>query len=84
MSIANNMAARNYNNDLLTGINQLKEKREAVTSQIEEEQATYNKLENELQAVTERLSKSKTRLEHLQESKEAYSMTITETELVCK
>ena len=78
------MAARNYNNDLLTGINQLKEKREAVTSQIEEEQATYNKLEHELHAVTELLSKSKARLEALRESQEAYSKTISETELVCK
>lgn len=78
------MATRNYNNDLLTGINQLKEKREVVTSQIEEEQTTYNKLEHELHAVTELLSKSKARLEALRESQEAYSKTISETELVCK
>ena len=78
------MAARNYNNDLLTGINQLKEKREAVTSQIEEEQATYNKLENERNALNDQLTKLKARLDSLQESQEAYSKTISETELVCK
>ena len=77
------MAARNYNNDLITGINQLKEKREAVTSQIEEEQTTYNKLEHELHALNDQLSKSRTRLDWLRESQEAYSKTISETELVC-
>ena len=110
--------ARNFSSDILSGINSLKEKRDAgksafvcwrvisvfnmkshnhplssshiyrydsilpVSTQIEAEQATHNKLESELALLNEKLSKSKANLKALQESKDEYTATIQETEQV--
>ena len=53
-----------------------------VSTQIEAEQATHNKLENELALLNEKLAKSKANLHALQESKNEYTKTIQETEQV--
>lgn len=48
-------AARNYANEMMTGINQLKEMRDNVSSQIDAEKAIYNKLKDEIATLNERL-----------------------------
>lgn len=49
------MSVRNYNQEMITGINQLKQLRDSVASQIETEQALCNKLKDEIGALSERM-----------------------------
>ncbi len=49
------MSVRNYNHDMLAGINQLKQLRDSVASQIEAEQAVSNKLKDEIAVLSERM-----------------------------
>ncbi len=49
------MSVRNYNQDMLAGINHLKQLRDSVASQVESEQAVCNKLKDEIAVLTERL-----------------------------
>lgn len=49
------MTARNYNHEMIAGINQLKQLRDSVSVQIEAEQGVFNKLKDELAVLNERL-----------------------------
>jgi predicted nucleic acid-binding Zn-ribbon protein len=69
---------------MLIGINQLKELRSNVSVEIEAEREINKKLTDEITALNERLIKSQTNLNALEESKEAYSKSIEECELVCE
>ncbi|KAL7444144.1 hypothetical protein ACHAXH_008648 [Discostella pseudostelligera] len=53
------MSVRNYNHDMLAGINQLKQLRDSVAGQIEAEQAVSNKLKDEIAVLSERIIKPK-------------------------
>ena len=107
-------AARNYANEMMTGINQLKEMRDNVSSQIDAEKAIYNKLKDEIATLNERLwvekdeltwhdnsrawtylifadtaffpsrEKSQANLDVLLESRDAYTKSAEECELVCE
>ncbi|KAL7550778.1 hypothetical protein ACHAWF_013988 [Thalassiosira exigua] len=74
--------ARNYNHDLIMGINHLKEKRDEVVTQMEAETVVLNKLQGEIRTLNGRLAECQAKLKNLQESKDAYTNTIEETELV--
>jgi hypothetical protein len=69
---------------MLIGINQLKELRSNVSVEIEAEREINKKLTDEITALNERLIKSQNNLNALEESKEAYSKSIEECELVCE
>jgi hypothetical protein len=77
-------ASRNYPHEMLIGINQLKELRSNVSVEIEAEREINKKLTDEITALNERLIKSQNNLNALEESKEAYSKSIEECELVCE
>ena len=77
-------ASRNYPHEMLTGINQLKELRSNVSVEIEAEREINKKLTDEITALNVRLIKSQANLNALEESKEAYSKSIEECELVCE
>ena len=49
------MSVRNYNHDMIAGINQLKQLRDSVASQIETEQAVCNKLKDEIATLNDRM-----------------------------
>ncbi|KAL3762491.1 hypothetical protein ACHAWU_008194 [Discostella pseudostelligera] len=76
------MSVRNYNHDMLAGINQLKQLRDSVASQIEAEQAVSNKLKDEIAVLSERMMRSQSNLKVLNESMASYTKTLEETELV--
>ena len=76
--------ASSINRDLIVGISNLKQKREQVYKSLEAETAVENKLQEEIAALKERLLKSQSNLETLRESRDAYTKTIEETELVCE
>ena len=75
-------STRNYSSEMLYGINQLKEKRDAVSSQIEEELVVANKLEEEIAKLNEHLAKSHATLKLLQETKDACSKSLNDAERV--
>ncbi|KAL3775564.1 hypothetical protein ACHAW5_001583 [Stephanodiscus triporus] len=75
-------AARNYPSEMMTGINQLKEMLDNVSSQIDAEKAIYNKLKDEIATLNERLAKSQANLDVLLESRDAYTKSVEECELV--
>ena len=77
-------ASRNYPHEMLTGINQLKELRSNVSVEIEAEREINKKFTDEITALNVRLIKSQANLNALEESKEAYSKSIEECELVCE
>ena len=76
--------AHNFNQELLVGINKLKQERNAITKEIESEEEVAKRLNEEIASLQERLSNANSNLEALRESKEAYNNTIEQTELACK
>ena len=84
MSKDTTSGASSINRDLIVGISNLKQKREQVYKSLEAETAVENKLQEEIAALKERLLKSQSNLETLRESRDAYTKTIEETELVCE
>jgi hypothetical protein len=49
------MSARNYPNEMMAGINQLKEMRDNISSQIDAEKTIYDKLKEEITVLSDRL-----------------------------
>ena len=49
------MSVRNYPNEMMTGIIQLKEMRDNVSSQIDSEKTIYHKLKDEITVLNDRL-----------------------------
>mmetsp|Transcript_2053 Transcript_2053/g.4415 ORF Transcript_2053/g.4415 Transcript_2053/m.4415 type:complete len:116 (+) Transcript_2053:48-395(+) len=76
----NPQVVRNFNHDMLTGINYLKEKKEVLAHEIEREAEECSRLKDEITSRSEQLEKVQKKLQLLMEKKDKITQTIEETE----
>ncbi|KAK9822486.1 hypothetical protein WJX81_001071 [Elliptochloris bilobata] len=71
---------QNHNNELVTCIEELREKREALQVQIRDEELEKSKIQQDLQVLTKRLSHINESLQRKVLAREEYDKVIQETE----
>eukprot|EP00310_Coccolithus_braarudii_P013998 CAMPEP_0183350938 /NCGR_PEP_ID=MMETSP0164_2-20130417/22126_1 /TAXON_ID=221442 /ORGANISM="Coccolithus pelagicus ssp braarudi, Strain PLY182g" /LENGTH=112 /DNA_ID=CAMNT_0025522977 /DNA_START=67 /DNA_END=405 /DNA_ORIENTATION=- len=71
---------QNYNNELVSCIEELREKREELNRSIAADEEEKAKIQNDLRILTERLSRINDNLARKIASRTEYDKTITETE----
>lgn len=77
---AQGAALQNHNNELVKCIEDLKEKREQILKQIQDEENEKQKIQQELAALTQRLSRINESLARKMDAKNEYDKVILETE----
>eukprot|EP00878_Enallax_costatus_P005785 GHUV01006066.1.p1 GENE.GHUV01006066.1~~GHUV01006066.1.p1 ORF type:complete len:112 (+),score=24.57 GHUV01006066.1:213-548(+) len=77
---AQGAALQNHNNELVKCIEDLKEKREGILKQIQDEENEKQKIQQELAALTQRLSRINESLARKIDTKNEYDKVILETE----
>lgn len=75
---------RNYNEDLVNMINDLKRRKEAVGTEIENESRKRDEIQCRIDQEQKRLSHCEARLSKLQSSNEAYAKMVKEAEAAYK
>ncbi|WIA17083.1 hypothetical protein OEZ86_014256 [Tetradesmus obliquus] len=77
---AQGAALQNHNNELVKCIEDLREKREQILKQIQDEEMEKQRIQQELAALTQRLSRVNESLARKIDTKNEYDKVIVETE----
>eukprot|EP00161_Ancyromonas_sigmoides_P002621 TRINITY_DN1236_c0_g1_i1.p2 TRINITY_DN1236_c0_g1~~TRINITY_DN1236_c0_g1_i1.p2 ORF type:complete len:112 (-),score=26.73 TRINITY_DN1236_c0_g1_i1:18-353(-) len=77
---AKGAAMQNYNNELIKCIEDLREKRDAVSRQVSKDEDERAKIQTDIRILTERLQRLEGSLGRKAEAVREYDRTITETE----